>query len=145
MKIYLWKRLAWSQARLAEQPPCFLLAAMLQGQTLAGPWLAQAAPAGGSELPLLLMPAVGSPDSSWAHLGSFCSFSYCFQGQIQSDICRWEITWTWSLLQQQQVPDRAPQGGGTAPLWGCSSPTGCLWEQGLPVGLAVLWPAVVKP
>lgn len=75
------------------------------------------------------MPAVGSPDSSWAQLGTFCSFPYCFQGQIHSDICRWEITWTWSLLQQQWVPDRALQGGGTAPVWNCSSPTGCLWNK----------------
>lgn len=37
MKIYLWKRLAWSQARFAEQPPCFLLAATLQGQIFCWP------------------------------------------------------------------------------------------------------------
>lgn len=78
-------------------------------------------------------------------MGTFCSFSYCFQGQILSAICRWKRTWTRSLLQQQWAPHRAPQGGGTAPVWSCSSPTGCLWEQVLPVGLAVLQPAVVKP
>lgn len=37
MKIYLWKRLAWSQARFTEQPPCFLLAATLQGQIFCWP------------------------------------------------------------------------------------------------------------
>lgn len=84
------------------------------------------------------MPAVRSPDSSWAQLGTFCSFSYYCQGQIHPDIRRWDTPWARSVLQQQRAPGRALQGGGTAPVWSCSSPTGCLWEQVLPVGLAVL-------
>lgn len=144
MKIYLWECLAWSQARLAEQPPCFLLAATLRGQTLCWSLTGRGSScwgclAGGTELSLApLMPAVRSPDSSWAQLGTFCSFSYYCQGQIHPDIRRWDTPWARSVLQQQRAPGRALQGGGTASVWSCSSPTGCLWEQVLPVGLAVL-------
>lgn len=131
MKIYLWKRLAQSQARFAERPPWFLLAATSQGHTPC--WSQASGGSWGWGTPVSRGESRRPPPSQPPTCGRAPSAAFLAAPRARTRsrvICRWgEHPWKHALLQQRRVQTGPSEVGALASSR--PNPAGCLREQAL--------------